>query len=61
MLAVQPWWDIQPFLCYHSFHQPKQHHFSSSRCDSDMEEDGDMDIVESMMEDARHDFSGQYI
>mmetsp|Transcript_29977 Transcript_29977/g.56681 ORF Transcript_29977/g.56681 Transcript_29977/m.56681 type:complete len:365 (+) Transcript_29977:231-1325(+) len=44
------------------FHQPKQHQqhqqhqFSSSHCD--MEHDGDMNIVESMMEDGRRDFSG---
>ena len=42
------------FLGYQSFHQPKQHRFSSSRCD--MEDDDHMKFMESMMEDARHDF-----
>lgn len=40
---------------YQSFHQPKQHHFSSSHCD--MEDDGEINNVESMMEDARHPFT----
>lgn len=40
-----------------TFHQPKQQQqFASSHCD--MEHDGDANVVESMMEDARHDFLG---
>lgn len=43
--------NYQPFHNHKDQHQLSQSHF-------DMEYDGDMNDVESMMEDARHDFSG---
>lgn len=44
---------------YQAFHQPKQQQILPSDTNCNMEDDGDIKIVESMMEDARHGFTGE--